>query len=949
MPTPGDTICGEISLDRLAPASLGAEVFQPVFAARDPSRDESLWLTVIDGGFTPTSVDLSKFMAGANALVGVRHPALVRVVLVDREEDYCVVGYEQLPGAEPLSDLIVQGGSRKLLARAAIEVARGLAYLHRRELLHGALTPGTVLLWEGVPVLWEYGLSALCVPDCFGPRARSLGGDVVAPEVPQGTPLTPAVDVYAWGAVMASIASGELGAEAVAAVEEDDVDVGRHAALLDVVKQSLAPDPASRPRDGVHLLELLQRALASVDPAVEQAAATAESAPAGDDGLQDLARRYLEEMSAIERSGETRVKRPPSAPKPAASPAGGQAGALGKLKLAKVPASEVGKPQSRSKAKSAPKPVVPKPPAASKPAVPKPPAPKPPAPPKPSVSRPWLSGSPPRDREPTPPPTTTPPPVRARVASPVPRGEPTDIGPRLGSPAPSESSERLRRPVAQSRPSSDPIPAAPEIEPEPESSSEDSADWTGRYKLPSGTYAAVRDAPKPAGDGTVRGPTPGGSGSDAGALSLDASPASSSGNWGAPTTSSGASSWLRPAAPKAADGGVGDLFELNRWLRELPHGISKRWVLLRGRPPAGPSADESIPGGVPPLQTGAPEAIEDDVTPTEGIRKPDAPEPGDVVRGLQSAEEAASLPPSERETPPDDMEVVERPDSAAARPSSSEIELPPLPEARLPSGELPPADPSLTQGKRQQPFRAPRLPGPHGPPAVVMALVVMILGGTMALAATLSASQARGGFARLFDSGEAKPASEDAAPGQTPRTEGDTAPAVAEGPCPEGMVLISDKDQRYCIDRAEYPGIDRPPAIDVDLEHAEKACTVRGADLCTEVQWRRACRGSSDWRYPYGPTREAGRCRVGDGSAAPGPTGADPHCVSPEGVVDLVGNVAEWTKEGFVMGGSVKSKKSTGCASRQRAKPSAKRPTLGFRCCMALPGPEADAAEADAP
>ncbi|MEX1364640.1 MAG: hypothetical protein AB1Z98_16050, partial [Nannocystaceae bacterium] len=190
MPSPGETICGEIQLERLAPAALGAEVFQPVFIARDQARDERLWLTVIDSTFTPTGVDLSTFMAGANGLLGIRHPALVRVVLVDREVDYCVVGYEDLPGAEPLSDLIVRGGSRRLLARTAVEVARGLAYLHRRELLHGALTPGTVVLWEGVPVLWEYGLAGLCVPSSFGPQARTLGGDVVAPEVPGGAPLT---------------------------------------------------------------------------------------------------------------------------------------------------------------------------------------------------------------------------------------------------------------------------------------------------------------------------------------------------------------------------------------------------------------------------------------------------------------------------------------------------------------------------------------------------------------------------------------------------------------------------------------------------------------------------------------------------------------------------------------------------------------------------------------
>ncbi|MBL4683688.1 MAG: hypothetical protein JKY37_03795, partial [Nannocystaceae bacterium] len=155
MPTPGDIICGDVRLESLAPASLGADVFQPVFVARRGDADEDIWLTVVEGAFTPTPMNMSTFMAGANGMLGIRHPALVRVVLVDREVDYTVVGYEALPGAESMTDLVTRGGSRGFLGRTAIEIARGLAFLHHRKMLHGALTPSTVVLWEGMPVLWE--------------------------------------------------------------------------------------------------------------------------------------------------------------------------------------------------------------------------------------------------------------------------------------------------------------------------------------------------------------------------------------------------------------------------------------------------------------------------------------------------------------------------------------------------------------------------------------------------------------------------------------------------------------------------------------------------------------------------------------------------------------------------------------------------------------------------
>lgn len=742
LPNPGDTICGEILLERPASSSMGAQVFQPVFAARDLSRDEGLWLTVVDGMFTPTEVDLSAFMAGANGLLQVRHPSLVRVVLVDREEDYCVVGYEDLPGAEPLPDVVLRGDGRRALARIAVEVARGLAYLHRRGLLHGALTPGTVLMWEGTPMLWEYGLAGLCDPTVLGPRARSLGGDVVAPEVLHGAPLTPAIDVFAWGAVVAAVASGELGADAVSALMEGDVDPGRFGLMLGVVRQALSPEPGLRPRDGLHLLELLQRSLAAVDPntEIEEPARVT----GGDDALRELTLRYLGEVQGV---GGT----PP-----------------GRLGAGAVPSLQ---------------------------------------------------------------------------------------DPGLGGPVPIVVT-----------------PAAA------------AARRAARASLPS------------------------------------------------------ASAWLRPAVPRAADGGAGGLFDRRAPMQELDHGVRKRVVLSgptpRPRPPDRPPPRPPVPQGVPGVPTAV--AGDEDATPPEGHeiaprgrREPAAPParrpPAPVRREPEPLPfEADDLPQSERDTAPE-LEVLELPAAPVAD------ELPPLPEPDEPAPGA-----AAPRSRPREPFRVPRTPGPHGPPAWLMVTTLAVLCGLVAVAATLAAASARGGFGRLWSTSPSVDA-----PGSAAGGAGDDG-LVADappGPCPSGMVEIAAEPQPFCIDRAEYPGLDRPPAIDVDLPHAEQACAARGHALCTVDQWERACRGRAGWRFPYGPRREAGRCRVGDGSAHPGPSGADPHCVTPEGVLDLVGNVAEWTAEGAVMGGSIRSEKTTGCDSRQRLKPKTTLPVVGFRCCAATRGP----------
>ena len=124
----------------------------------------------------------------------------------------------------------------------------------------------------------------------------------------------------------------------------------------------------------------------------------------------------------------------------------------------------------------------------------------------------------------------------------------------------------------------------------------------------------------------------------------------------------------------------------------------------------------------------------------------------------------------------------------------------------------------------------------------------------------------------------------------------------------EGMVTIDDPVVgRYAIDRYEHPNtVGQLPTAYVGLEQAQQACAADGKRVCTAAEWRRACQGPAPGlRYGYGPSYEHGRCN----SNAAEPTGitsrndptpflaaagANPDCVSPEGVQDMLGNVEEW-------------------------------------------------------
>jgi formylglycine-generating enzyme required for sulfatase activity len=100
---------------------------------------------------------------------------------------------------------------------------------------------------------------------------------------------------------------------------------------------------------------------------------------------------------------------------------------------------------------------------------------------------------------------------------------------------------------------------------------------------------------------------------------------------------------------------------------------------------------------------------------------------------------------------------------------------------------------------------------------------------------------------------------------------------------------------------------------------AEAYCAFRGGRLPTDAEWTFAAGGTTSRRYPWGDTGavcrraawglEEGPC--GFGFLMPELAGAHPDGVTPEGVHDLAGNVAEWVAaaaaddpNGFVRGGS---------------------------------------------
>jgi Tol biopolymer transport system component len=262
---------------------LGAGGMGEVYRALDPRLRREVALKILPATVAGDAERLKRFEREARALAGLSHPNLVVVHDVGvGDPPYIVM---ELVSGETLRERL-RGGPLvpARAARIAAQIARALAAAHSRGVVHRDLKPENVVLdrQDNAKVL-DFGLARLAAGSALTPEAQAaptlseatVEGAVMgtpgymAPEQVRGEPAEATADIFALGAILYEMLTGERAFSGASTVETlhailrrdppGDSLPGGAAPLAPIVRRCLEKAPEARFQSAADLAWELER------------------------------------------------------------------------------------------------------------------------------------------------------------------------------------------------------------------------------------------------------------------------------------------------------------------------------------------------------------------------------------------------------------------------------------------------------------------------------------------------------------------------------------------------------------------------------------------------------------------------------------------------------------------------------------------------------------------
>ncbi len=224
-------------------APLGAGGMGEVYRARDERLKRDVAIKVLPASFSADPDRLRRFEQEAQAAGVLNHPNITAVYDIGSHEGAPYVVQELLEGETLRSELAGGRFSPRRAIDYATQIARGLSAAHDKGIVHRDLKPENVFVTrDGRVKILDFGLAKLTQPeDRSGPQTNlptaSAGTEpgvvmgtlgYMSPEQVKGVPAGPVSDIFAFGAILYEMLSGnrafrgDSAGETMAAILRED-------------------------------------------------------------------------------------------------------------------------------------------------------------------------------------------------------------------------------------------------------------------------------------------------------------------------------------------------------------------------------------------------------------------------------------------------------------------------------------------------------------------------------------------------------------------------------------------------------------------------------------------------------------------------------------------------------------------------------------------------------
>jgi len=206
-------------LDEIGRGGMGV-----VYKAQDLRLKRTVALKVILAGGHAGEVELARFQTEAESVARLKHYNFVQIYEVGSDDGLPFLALEYCPGGSLEDRIVASPLSPRESAELTSKLADAMDHAHQCGVIHRDLKPGNVLFDENnEPKITDFGLAKQVGEEDSRTRTVSVMGSIgyMSPEQASGRTreATPAVDIYALGAILYRLLAGKTPFEGSSTLE----------------------------------------------------------------------------------------------------------------------------------------------------------------------------------------------------------------------------------------------------------------------------------------------------------------------------------------------------------------------------------------------------------------------------------------------------------------------------------------------------------------------------------------------------------------------------------------------------------------------------------------------------------------------------------------------------------------------------------------------------------